>query len=157
MKKQKKGLTVSWSDEDDSDNELVSEAANHVSAMTGVCFSDTESCDDELTYEELASAYKDLCIKSEEVCRTGEKQKVVINQLKSEKANLQVTITNLQSEVKLLSSNLENMTKSVIMLNNGINMLDEILMVGKHAKDSTGISYEKNHDNETLETKFVPA
>jgi hypothetical protein len=49
--------------------------------MTGVCFSDNEY-DDELTFEQLASAYKDLCIKSEEVCKTGEKQKVVINQLK---------------------------------------------------------------------------
>ena len=38
LKKQKKGLSVSWSDEDDSENELVNKASNHVSAMTGVCF-----------------------------------------------------------------------------------------------------------------------
>ncbi|KAK2421711.1 gag-protease polyprotein [Trifolium repens] len=34
LKKQEKSLAVTWSDEDDSDNELESEAANHVSAMT---------------------------------------------------------------------------------------------------------------------------
>jgi hypothetical protein len=70
LKKQKKGLAVTWSDEDNSNNELENVAANHVSAMTGVCFSDNDLCDDQFTYEELASGYKDLYLKSEEVCRT---------------------------------------------------------------------------------------
>jgi hypothetical protein len=39
---------------------MENEAANHVSAMTGVCASDTESYDEDLTFEELASAYKNL-------------------------------------------------------------------------------------------------
>jgi hypothetical protein len=60
LKKQKKGLSIYWSDEDNSENELENVAVNHVSAMTGVCDSDAESCDDELTYEVLASTYKDL-------------------------------------------------------------------------------------------------
>jgi hypothetical protein len=34
LKKQEKSLAVTWSDEDDLDNELESETANHVSAMT---------------------------------------------------------------------------------------------------------------------------
>jgi hypothetical protein len=82
LKKQKKVLTVSWSDEDNSNNEMENEATNHVSAMTGVCSLDTESYDEDLTFEELASAYKNLCFKSEDVCRTSEQQKAVINQLK---------------------------------------------------------------------------
>ncbi|KAK2359883.1 gag-protease polyprotein [Trifolium repens] len=86
LRKQKKGLSVSWSDEDDSENELVNKASNHVSAMTGVCFSDNDSCDEDLTYEELASAYKDLCIRSEEVCRKNTELEIAINQLKSEKS-----------------------------------------------------------------------
>jgi hypothetical protein len=49
------------------------------------------------------------------------------------------------------------MTKKVKMLNNGTNVLDEILMIGKHANDVTGIGYEKNYSNEVPETKFVPA
>ncbi|WJX51269.1 hypothetical protein P8452_37478 [Trifolium repens] len=45
LKKQKKSLTVSWSDEDsDTDSENV--AANHVSAMTGVCSTDVDSDDE---------------------------------------------------------------------------------------------------------------
>ena len=133
MKKQKKGLSVSWSDEDDSENELVNKASNHVSAMTGVCFSDNDSCDEDLTYKELASAYKELCIRSEKICRTNVEQEIVINQLKSEKSTaveqraiidqlkmeeqkLQAKVTNLEDEVKQVTSKLEIMTKSVRML-----------------------------------------
>ncbi|MCI46629.1 gag-protease polyprotein, partial [Trifolium medium] len=35
LKKQKKGLTVSWSDEDDSEEELESVTAKHITALTG--------------------------------------------------------------------------------------------------------------------------
>jgi predicted RNase H-like nuclease (RuvC/YqgF family) len=145
---------------------LESKTANHVSAMTGVCNSDTESCDEELTYEELASAYKELYIRSEEVCRTNVEQEAVINQLKSEKATkveqeavinqlksegvkLQAKITSLQDEVKSLTSNLENMTKSARMLNSGTKKLDEILIIRNHANDPTVIGYEKIYSNET--------
>jgi hypothetical protein len=162
LKKQKKGFSVYWSDED----ELESKTANHVSAMTGVCNSDTESCDEELTYEELASAYKELYIRSKEVCRTNVEQEAVINQLKSEKATkveqevvinqlksegvkLQAKITSLQDDVKSLTSNLENMTKSARMLNSGTKKLDEILIIRNHANDPTVIGYEKIYSNET--------
>jgi predicted nuclease with TOPRIM domain len=87
--------------------------------VTGVCFSNNDSCDGELTYKELASAYKDLCIRSEEVCRKVVEQKAHIDQLKLEKEKLQAKATGLQDEVKILSSNLENMTKSVMMLSPG--------------------------------------
>ena len=40
---------MTWYDEDISDNELEGVAANHVSAMTGVCDSDNDSCDEDLT------------------------------------------------------------------------------------------------------------
>ncbi|WJX56803.1 hypothetical protein P8452_42426 [Trifolium repens] len=116
LRKQKKGLSVSWSDEDESENELVNKASNHVSSMTGVCFSNNDSCDEDLTYEELASAYKELFIRSEEVCRKNAEQEIVINQLKSEKSTageqraiidqlkmkeqkLQAKVTNLEDEV----------------------------------------------------------
>ncbi|WJX28187.1 beta-glucosidase [Trifolium repens] len=174
LKKQKKGLSVSWSDEDDFENEMESKAANHVSALTGVCNSDTESCDEELTYEELASAYKELCIRSEEVCRTNVEQEAVINQLKLEKVTnaeqeaiidqlkmekqkLQATVTSLQDEVKLVTSKLENMTKSVRMLDTGTKKLNEILSIKNHANDTTGVCYGKIYNNETLESNFVPA
>jgi hypothetical protein len=155
LKKQKKGLTVSWSDEE-SDTEVETAPAHHVSTLTGVCYSDTDYDDEEVTFEQLASTYKELCFKSEEVCRTNEKQKVIINELRSEKVQLQAKVTSLESEIELLSTNLNNMTKSVKMLNNGTDKLDELLMVGKNAGDSTGIGYQ-NNQKENSETKFVPA
>jgi hypothetical protein len=134
----------------------MNESANHVSVMTDVCVSDNESCDEEITFGQLASDYKDLYIKSEELSKIAENQKVIINQLKSEKTQLLAKTTDLEEEFNLLSTKLNNMTKSVKMLNTGTNMLDEILMVGKHAGDSTGIGYE-HYQNEDSETKFVSA
>lgn len=49
----------------------------------------------------------------------------------SEKEKLVLTFTSLEEEVTMLNSKHENMTKYVRMLNNGSNMLDEILEVGK--------------------------
>ncbi|MCI21247.1 gag-protease polyprotein, partial [Trifolium medium] len=85
LKKQKKGLTVTWSDEDESEEEVEFEVANNITALTGICMSDVESCDEEITYDELAASYKDLCIRSEEVCKTLEKQKKIISELQAEK------------------------------------------------------------------------
>lgn len=50
-------------------------------------------------------------------------------------------IYGLQDEVALLTSKLENMTKSVRMLNNGSDVLDEVLQVGKVAGDFKGICF----------------
>ena len=47
LKKQKKSLVVSWSDGDDSDDEVKTESANHVSTLTGRIMSDSESCEEE--------------------------------------------------------------------------------------------------------------
>ncbi|GAU38940.1 hypothetical protein TSUD_372690, partial [Trifolium subterraneum] len=60
LRKQKKSLVVSWSDEEESEGEKDFEAANHVRVLTGIVESDTESCDEELTFEELATTYKEL-------------------------------------------------------------------------------------------------
>ncbi|PNX57861.1 gag-protease polyprotein [Trifolium pratense] len=71
----------------DSEGEV--ETAKHINAWTGVCTSDTESCDEELTFDELAESYKELCLRSDEVCRISEKQKETISKLQTERiANL---------------------------------------------------------------------
>ncbi|KAK2382486.1 putative mitochondrial protein [Trifolium repens] len=141
--------------------------------MTGVCFSDNDSCDENLTYEELASAYKNLCTRSEEVCRknaeleitinqlkleksTTEEQRAIIDQLKMEEQKLQAKVTNLEDEVKLVTSNLEIMTKTVRMLGTGTKRLNEILSIRNHADDPTGEGYGKIYNNETLESNSVP-
>ncbi|KAK2450596.1 gag-protease polyprotein [Trifolium repens] len=79
QKRQKKGLTVSWSDED-TDEE--SESARHATTLTGTCVNveDWESDEDgDVSYEELASTYKELVTRYEEMCRILEKQKKTIN------------------------------------------------------------------------------
>ncbi|WJX88834.1 hypothetical protein P8452_70878 [Trifolium repens] len=157
LKKQKKGLTVTWSDEDNSDNELENVAANYVSAMIDVCLSDNDSCDDKFTYEDLASMNKDLYLKSEEVCRTVEEQKIHIEQLKHENQELQAKVTSLQDEIKLVSSNLESMTKSHRMLGTRKKKINEILSIRNHLNDPTGVGYGKTYSKETPISNFVPA
>ncbi|KAK2368014.1 gag-protease polyprotein [Trifolium repens] len=156
LKKQKKGLAVTWSDEDNSDNEVENVAANHVSAMTGVCFSDNDSCDDEFTYEELAFMYKNMYLKSEEVCITVVEQKNHIEQLKHDKQELQVKVISLQDEIKHLSFNLESMTKSVRMMGTGTKKLNEILSIRNHLNDPTGVGYGKTYSKETHQSNFIP-
>lgn len=81
----------------------------------------------------MGASYKELCIRSENVCQLGEKQKKVISQLQAEKEKYLSTISGLQDEVTMLTSKLENMMKSLRMLNNGSDVLDEVLQVGKVA------------------------
>src|ERR1043165_5862172 len=72
LKKQKKGMAVTWSD-GDSGSESEEEAAKLVTALSGVCNSDMDSSDEEVTFEELADTYKKLCIRNGEVCQQNEK------------------------------------------------------------------------------------
>jgi len=79
-------LIVSWSDEDDSEGEVENEYAKLVKALTGRCISDSESCDEELAYEELAASYKDLYTRSIEICNLLEKQEKTISELHAERS-----------------------------------------------------------------------
>ncbi|KAK2402491.1 cysteine-rich RECEPTOR kinase [Trifolium repens] len=125
--------------------------------MTGVCFSDNDSCDEEFTFEELISMYKNMYLKSEEVCRTVVEQKNHIEQLKHDKQELQVKVISVQDEIKLLSFNLESMTKSVRMMGTGTKKLNEILSIRNHLNDPTGLGYEKTDSKETHQSNFIPA
>ncbi|XP_050920063.1 uncharacterized protein LOC127137667 [Lathyrus oleraceus] len=66
LKKQKKGLSVSWSDYDNSESESKDEVVKHVTDLTGRYESDEDSCDEEVSYEEPGASYEELRIKSEE-------------------------------------------------------------------------------------------
>ncbi|KAK2449300.1 gag-protease polyprotein [Trifolium repens] len=152
LKKQKKGLAVSWSDEENSDNESEDMTANHIRVTTDESLSDNNSSDDELTYEEVVSINKDLYLKSEELCRTLVERNYNIMRLKREKQELQERIINLQEEIKQLSFNHESMTKSVRMMGTGTKMLN----IRNHLDDPTGVGYGKTY-KETLQSSFVPA
>jgi hypothetical protein len=135
--------------------ELDDEASKHVAAFFGRHEPDDESCDEDISYEELASvanSYIELCVRSEEVCK---KQKRIITQLHAEKSELLSTISSLNDEVSLLTSKLDDMSKSVRMLNNGT---QETLQVGKNVGDVKGIvlNYQSpNKQGKTPVTKFI--
>ncbi|CAJ2662688.1 unnamed protein product [Trifolium pratense] len=105
QKRTKKGLTVSWSEDDDSEDDTASVTAKHISVLTGIVTSDTESNDGEVTYEELAESYKELCSKSEEICKVIEKQKVTINELKAEKFENISKMEELQKKMMSILTN----------------------------------------------------
>lgn len=114
--------------------------------LIGRCNSDEESCDDELTYDELATSYRELCLRSAEVVQLGEKQKKMITQLKAEKEEHQETISKLKDEVIMLNSKLDKMTKTVRMLNKGTYTLEDILKIGKAAEDMSGLGFNKGKE-----------
>jgi len=126
-------------------------------AFTWKCEFDDESCDEGLSYEEHAESYKLLYVKCEEVCKIGENQKKVISNLRLEKEKLLSNISRLQDEV-IVDLKLENMTKHVRMLNNGYNVLDEILQVGKTSGNMKGIGFDYGTMNKEIKIptkKFV--
>lgn len=95
----------------------------------------------------------------EEACTVGEKYKKTISNFLQEKEKLVTTITSLEKKVTLLNPELENMTKFVCMLNNGSNMLDEILEVRKMFRNVIGIGFYYNSmtkETKVSTKKFVP-
>lgn len=63
FKNQKKGLSVTWSDDDLAEPEH--ENPNHVTVLTGR-YEPNEECENEgVSYKELANSYKELYIRSE--------------------------------------------------------------------------------------------
>jgi predicted regulator of Ras-like GTPase activity (Roadblock/LC7/MglB family) len=84
------------------------ESANHVSALTGRIMSDTESSEEEMTYDELAMSYCDLISKNTELTQRVEKQVIVIAQLQDERFENVAQISKLNDELTKLNSQLEH-------------------------------------------------
>jgi len=87
QKKQKKSLTDAWPDEDISDKDSEYEPIKRVAAFTGRVFSNTNSCDEELAYDDLAASYKELYFRSAEICKFLGKQKNINSQFLIERSN----------------------------------------------------------------------
>ncbi|KAK2404703.1 gag-protease polyprotein [Trifolium repens] len=155
QKRQKKWLTVSWSDEDSDEQ---GESARHMAAFTGTCVSDCDSDEDgDVSYEELVSTYRELLTRYEEMCRILEKQKKTINKLQAE-VNIQVEKAT-QAEEKVIQVNvqMDDLRKRVSQLNSGANLLEEILdNVPSGKLKSVGYNYSSlNQYQQNPETKFT--
>ncbi|GAU48358.1 hypothetical protein TSUD_282610 [Trifolium subterraneum] len=170
LRKQKKSLVASWSDEEESEGEKEFEAAKHVRFLTGIVESDTESCDEELTFEELATTYKELCLVSVDKCREIEKLKKINSQLKADQARNISRIEELQIKVNHLTSDLDEANKEIDLLNvnvgrlrkysemlnkTGDEKLDEILEHHKRRPKFTGISYENVNKHRTYNPELM--
>ena len=69
-----KDMTVTWSD-CDSESNSEEEYAKLITALTGACTSESDTSDEEVTFEELADTYKKLCIKVlKSVCKMRDKR-----------------------------------------------------------------------------------
>ncbi|GAU37336.1 hypothetical protein TSUD_395170 [Trifolium subterraneum] len=157
LRNQKKSLVALWSDEEESEGEKEFEATKHVRVLTGIVESDTESSDEELTFEELATTYKELCLVSIDKCREIEKLKKINSQLKADQAKNMSRIEELQIKVNHLTFDLDEANKEIDLLNvnvgrlrkysemlnkTGDEKLDEILEHHKRRPRFAGISYE---------------
>ncbi|CAJ2644227.1 unnamed protein product [Trifolium pratense] len=141
LKRQRKSLAITWSDEDDSEEETESGSAKHVNALTGVCESDAESCDG-TSYEELLTTYKDLFIRSNEVYKALEKQKKANCQLQAEKNECLVTIDTLNKEIEKLNGDLEHARKQVRVYGSGEEKFQAMLLKQSAGKKPIGFDYE---------------
>jgi len=52
-----------------SDKDSEHEPAKRIASLTRRVFSNTDSCDEELAYDDLAASYKDLYFRSAEICK----------------------------------------------------------------------------------------
>lgn len=157
LKKQRKGLSVCRSDDTESEQE--SDSDRDVNALTGRFESDEDSSDidTEITFDELAISYRELCIKSEKILQQEAQLKKVIANLEAEKEAHEEEISELKGEVGFLNSKLENMTKSIKMLNKGSGMLDEVLQLGKNVGNQRGLGFNHKSAGRITMTEFVPA
>ncbi|XP_050888765.1 uncharacterized protein LOC127093915 [Lathyrus oleraceus] len=71
--KSNQGVVCLLVDDDNSESEPENESAKHVTTLTRRYDYDEDSCDEEVSYDELATSYKEMCIKSEENTQTGGK------------------------------------------------------------------------------------
>jgi len=104
LKRQKKSLAVSWSDGDDSVEDVESESTKHLTTLTGRIMSDTESYDEELSYDELVISYNELIAKNADMSQMLEKQENIISQLQVERSENLAKISELNDEVTQLNS-----------------------------------------------------
>jgi len=119
-------LTGAWLDEDISFKDSEYELAKRVTAFTGRVFSDTESCDEELAYDDLAVSYKDLYFRIAKICKLLGEQKKINIQLLTERSNHLAKISELNNEVILLNSQLVQIKKQIEIVSDDTTIPEEV-------------------------------
>ena len=132
LKKQKKSLVVSWSDGDDSDDKMKAEFGNYVSALISRIMTDTDSCEEEKSYEELAMSNYELTVKNVELTQKVEEQVKEIAQLHDERFDNLAHISKLNDELLKLNTQLDYMREHIDMMTTDSTRSNQML---KHSKE----------------------
>ncbi|GMN45039.1 hypothetical protein TIFTF001_014229 [Ficus carica] len=140
-------------------------ATPHATSATTVAeFDDSKSdCSndyDDLSFEDIQRAYKEMCDKLIQVCKINKSLEIHIDELRKENDVLKRAVINYEflateKERKLQETRLEleNTQKSLKMLNFGTTKLDHILYVRKSSGDHHGLRYMS--ESSSSKTVFV--
>jgi len=123
LKKHKKSLTTSWSDDDESegDGDGERESAKHIATLSSRLFSNIESCEQDLAYDDLAVFHKKLSDRNTDTCKQLEEQKNITNKLENDRISYQAKISELNNKVTLLNSQFSHAMKQVKRMSAGTN------------------------------------
>jgi len=144
LKKQKKGMTVSWSDDEEADGDGESDTTKRVTAMTGKIESESESGEEDLYYEKVIVPYYYQDVNDMDTSKLLIEQEEVINHLQEERIGHRAKISKLNKEVMLLNSQFENVLKQVRMMTTRTDVLDK--MLEGHVKGKpNGIGFTLEH------------
>jgi len=103
--------------------------------------SDTDSCDEIISYEDLAISYNELIARNTEMCQLVEEQEKTISHQEAEKRDHLEKISEINDEVIQLNSQLEHVKKQVRMMTTCTNVLEEILK-GQRKENPKGTAFD---------------
>jgi len=121
LKKHKKSLTASWSADDESEGDGERELAKHIAALSSRIFSDIESCEEDLAYDDLAVFHKKLSDRNTDTWKQLEEQKNITNKLENDRISHQAKISKLNNKVTFLNSQFSHAMKQVKRMSTGTN------------------------------------
>jgi len=142
LKKQKKGMIVSWYDNEEADGDVESDTAKRVTAMTRRV--ESESGDEDPYYEKVTVPYIYKEINDIDTSKLLIEQEEIINHLQEERIGHLAKISELNKEVMLLNSQLDNVLKQVRMMTTRSDVLDRMLE-GQVKGKPNGISFTHEH------------
>jgi len=147
LKKQKKSLIASWSDDDVSEEDGEKDSTKQIAALTSRVLSNAETCDEDLTYGELS-----------DTCKQLEEQINITNKLKDERVRHQAKIPKLNNKVTLLNSQFSHVIKQVKRESTDNSSLSKHLLTHPEKEDvlTRDVKNEENYCLWALQRKRQP-